>query len=93
MSDKNLVVRQPFMPIVTVPEGLRDCDVIEVRVTFTPLRWHEQFQRNEPYQEGKKIQGVVQIVQIEARDGRAVMYVLRQLLRHMAEHYLGLDIF
>ncbi len=90
MSDKSLVVRQPFMPTIIVPEQFRDCDVIEVRVTLTPLRWHEQYQRNEPYQEGKPINGVVQIAQIEARDGRAVIHIIRQMIREVVRHYLGI---
>lgn len=95
LRDKRLVVREPFaFKTVDVPARFTGCDIIEIRVSLTPLRWSEADRRHERA-EGSDIVGAqVQIVQLEARDSRAVFSILRQLLRSLVREYLDLkDVF
>ncbi len=89
--DKTLLVRSPLViPTVDVPARFRGSDVIEIRVTLTPLRWHEADKRYERSRNGEVLGAQVQIVQLEARDARAVFSIVRDLLRNLCLEYLGL---
>jgi len=94
MPDKLIAVRRPFNPIVEVPERLRDTDVIEIRVTMTPLRWHEADKRYDKAPESESAGAMIQIARVEARDSRAVFSILKQLLRMLVREYFDLkDVF
>lgn len=93
--EKVLKVREPNalrFPTVNVPGRFRDTDIIEIRVTLTPLRWHEASEQHRPA--GEMAGSQVQIVQLEARDSRAVFSIIRQLLRGLIAEFFGLqDVF
>ncbi len=92
-QSKRLPVKQPTMnPLLTVdvPARFANADVIEIRVTLTPLRWSEADERYARTGCGDLAGAQVQIVRLEARDSRAVFHIVRQMLRALVAEYLGL---
>ncbi len=92
-TPKRLLIRQPLeIPTVDIPARFAHCDMIEVRVSITPLRWHEvEGHERELQRHGEGFYGAVQIANVEMRESRAVFHVVRQMLRQLAVKYLGLE--
>jgi len=75
------------MPVVSAPERFTDCDVVEIHIRLTPMRWHEAYSERRPTDE---VHSVVQVMMLEAKDQRAVYYITRQMLDGLMREYLGM---
>jgi hypothetical protein len=98
--DRKFAVKQPIAQMMTVsaPERMLNADMVEIRVSLTPLRY---FDAVEPGRErdlrpvGDTCYATYSIdryLRIDAKDSRAMFYIVRELLHSMIRTYLGIEL-
>lgn len=92
-------VRQSILDTMTVsaPERMLDADIVEIRVSLTPLRYFDSQTGGdrELRAVGDTCYSSVSIdryLRIDAKDSRAVFHLLRELLHNMVRTYLGVEL-
>jgi hypothetical protein len=94
--DRNILIDKPAVEMVRVPGDLLSCDKVEIRVILTGLNyWDDGAGKRElrPFGERSCIDYTIdRRCIIDAKDSRAVFYIIREMLLLLARSYLRLEL-
>lgn len=95
------IVRRPTMEWLGAPKALLNADVVEIRVSLTPLRYYEQpvgelgttMRLLQPCGDACYSQvSIDRYIRVEAKDTRIIFHLMRELILLMVKQYLGVEL-